>query len=56
MKYNVLSAVVDLIDADTEDEAVSLLDRKLRAAGFEPYEGFEELLPDDYKLAFRSSG
>ena len=52
--YNVLYAVVDIIEAEDEEEAVDKLRAKLRTAGFEPYEGFNELLPENYKLAFAS--
>lgn len=39
MIWNVLVSVVDLIDAETEKEAIGTLRSKLSAAGFEPYEG-----------------
>jgi hypothetical protein len=37
--YNVLAAVVDLIEADSEAEACAKLEQRLLAAGFEPYDG-----------------
>ena len=37
--YNVLAAVVELVDAPSEAEAIMELERRLRAAGFEPYDG-----------------
>lgn len=37
--WNVLVPVVDLVAAGTREEAISILESKLRAAGFDPYEG-----------------
>lgn len=37
--YNVLAAVVELIDAESEDAAKRQLIRMLSAAGFEVYDG-----------------
>lgn len=50
-KFNVIWAVVDVIDADDETAALSKLRDRLSAADFEPYEGTPDLVPDGYKLA-----
>lgn len=39
--YNVLAAVVELIDADDEEAAHRILTKRLIAAGFDPYEDAE---------------
>lgn len=52
-KYNVLWAVVELIDATDPDEAVQTLVNKLVIAGFEPYD-LGDILPETYKFAFES--
>jgi hypothetical protein len=49
--WNTLVPVVDLIPADSGEEAVTILRARLVAAGFEPYEGepgnaFESEDPD----------
>ncbi len=51
-RYNVLAAVVEVIEAGTEQAAITELNDRLRAAGFEPYEGTHDLMPDGYKLAY----
>jgi hypothetical protein len=38
MKWNVLATVVDVIEAETGDEAVGKLEGMLREKGFEVYE------------------
>jgi len=35
--FNVLHTVVDLIEADTAEEAIEVMDARLMAAGFDPY-------------------
>jgi hypothetical protein len=35
--FNVLHTVVDLIEADTAEQAIEVMDARLMAAGFDPY-------------------
>lgn len=41
MTFNVRASTVELITADSPEEAESILRAKLRAAGFEPFEADE---------------
>jgi hypothetical protein len=38
MKWNVVGAVVETIEADSAEEAQAEMNRALRQAGFEPYD------------------
>jgi spore coat polysaccharide biosynthesis protein SpsF (cytidylyltransferase family) len=40
-EFNVLISVVDIVPASTQNEAVEILSRRLREAGFDVYEGSE---------------
>lgn len=37
MKYNVIATVVDVIEADSAEEAIGKLEGMLMEAGFDPY-------------------
>jgi hypothetical protein len=50
--YNTVVTVVDLITADSPEEAVRKLEGRLREAGFDPYEGMP--YPEGYEQAFVS--
>lgn len=54
MKYNVLWAVVEIIDAPDAGAALANLRNRLVTAGFQPYEGTDALLPEGYQAAFPS--
>ena len=51
-RYNVLWAVTDVIEAESGEAALTELRGKLVDAGFDPYEGTPDIVPDDYQLAF----
>ena len=52
--YNVLWAVTDIITAPDGEAALNQLRDRLAAAGFSPYDGTPDLVPDEYQLAFLS--
>lgn len=54
MKYNVLAGVTEIIEAGSPEDAVAQLDRRLRYAGFEPYDGLADNLPEGYQMAMLS--
>ena len=53
VKYDVFAGVIDLVEAETGDEARGKLDARLRAAGFELHD-LAEVTGEDYPLAFES--
>lgn len=50
--FNVLTAVTEVVEAPDAEVASATLNNRLRAAGFSPYEGTADLVPDGYQLAF----
>ena len=54
MQYNVLAGVVELIEADSPEEAISTLNSRLTEAGFEPYPELRESFPENYQMAMLS--
>ena len=52
-RYNVLAMVVEVVEAGSEEAASRDVNDRLRKAGFNPYEGASDLLPQDYPMAYR---
>lgn len=50
MKWNAAVVVTGLVEAGSEDEAVAVLEGKVREAGFDPYSSYP------YPNAFESEG
>lgn len=46
--YNVRMAVVELVEAESAESAIEMLRLRLRQAGFEPYEAYENT-PDAFE-------
>lgn len=52
--YNTLWAVAELIEAPDGEVALATLRNRLRLAGFNPYEGTPDLVPESYQLTYSS--
>lgn len=50
--YNVLAGVVEVVEAESPEHAIDIVNGKLLEAGFEPYVYLRENLPDGYEMAY----